>query len=129
MRKERSKPTPLNPRAREYANIQREVQRVMISRLRNEDFRRQIGEPRPSVRLFAKAVGVSESHMANLEDAVSWLTDEMRARLMDYCHVTPREWADREADILLKLPIFSLSDHQVEQLVAEVPSPPGPEEP
>jgi hypothetical protein len=127
MANERSRPTPLSPRAREYAEIQREVQRVMISRLRNEDFRRQIGEHRPPVKRLAKAAGVSESHMAKLEDAISLLTDAMRARLMELCHLTPHEWAAREAEILQKVPIYEFPA-QEELLVADKPVP-DPDEP
>jgi hypothetical protein len=122
MSKVRKKRVPLNHQAHEYLGIQREVQRVMLVRLRVEDFRRQIGELRATRPLMAAELEISAEHLGNLEMGKTPLSAEMRARFMAVCNVTPREWALREATILQELPIILSYPRRVESLVAEPPA-------
>jgi hypothetical protein len=120
MRKGRKEREPLSEHALQYLEIRREVQRVMLTRLRHEDFRRQMRLPRVPRKLMASMADISAEHLGNLETATTLLTDKMRARFMELCHLSPREWARREATIVKELPILAYP-RRVELLEAAEP--------
>lgn len=120
MSKARKEREPLNEHALQYLEIRREVQRVMLTRLRHEDFRRQVGLPRVPRKLMASSARISAEHLGNLETATTMLTDRMRAQLMELCNLSPREWARREATIVNELPILAYP-RRVELLEAAEP--------
>lgn len=87
---------PPNERARHYIEQQREVQKLLLPRLRSEEAPRRLKLPHVGKGLAAELAGVTPAHLRAFENGGTLLNADKRARLMAAYGITLREWLELE---------------------------------
>lgn len=90
---------PPNERARHYIELQREVQKLLLLRLRSEEAPRRLELPHVGKGLAAELAGVTPAHLRSFEKGETPLNEDKRARLMAAYGITYREWLELELKV------------------------------
>jgi transcriptional regulator with XRE-family HTH domain len=83
---------PPSARARHYIEQQRQVQELLLPRLRREVAPRRLGLPTVSLEVAAELARVTPAHLRAFESGGTLLNPEKRARLMAAYGIDLREW-------------------------------------
>jgi len=83
---------PPNARARNYIEQQREVQKLLLPRLRREVAPQRLGLTKMSQEVAGELAGFTSAHLRAFESGGTLLNQEKRARLMAAYGIDLREW-------------------------------------
>jgi plasmid maintenance system antidote protein VapI len=89
---------PPNERALHYIEQQREVQKLLLPRLRTVEAPRRLELPHVGKGLAAELAGVTPAHLRAFEKGETPLNEDKRARLMAAYGITYREWLQLELE-------------------------------
>jgi plasmid maintenance system antidote protein VapI len=90
---------PPKERALHYIEQQREVQKLLLPRLRSEEAPRRLELPHVGKGLAAELAGVTPAHLRAFENGGTLLNADKRARLMAAYGITYREWLQLELKV------------------------------